>query len=196
MARVSSDDMNLRANLASWNTYSIRKLLIAANQDPLLDPLLNAPLAVGYSVFGGCFSRVSKEWSHICQLLVIKNSADLIRSEYADFINIFDPLHRLDKWLLITFGHFDTRYRPALETTLGNWYFSSRTTLFHAEQIRSEISEAQRTCGLTGNKSTDELRTFMRFVVVYGNLEMWNYFHESCHAARTVLDRQESFYAR
>jgi hypothetical protein len=162
--------------LENWNTYSIRRLLLVGNQSPLncLAAKKTTLALTGSFLLGNDDHRTPiLHYSHLCHLLPLPNNSKLLRDEYAEFINVFHPGHRLDKWLLVTFAFFDSKYRSPLERML-NCRYARSNPASHSflqlllEDVKEKMIQEER---FTDSDDSDTYR-FSRVILHFGTLEM------------------------
>jgi hypothetical protein len=66
--------------------------------------------------------------------------------EYAQFVDIFDPVHRHDRWLLMTFSHYDEKYYKVLETMKSILSTKQAKRCPHMiQQVREELLKEETT---------------------------------------------------
>jgi hypothetical protein len=169
------------ANSPVWEDYSIRKLLLNANQDPV-DPPHSSECEVD--------KNVPIHISHLATLMQRENSITLIRDEYAEYIDIFDPVHRLDRWLLVTFAHFDPQYKMVLDQMIGNWSTLRARNLYNIEQVKLEVF---KTLDTTIISQHSEAELFLRAIIHFGTFQMFRYFAECINHPTLNFDTSAQF---
>jgi hypothetical protein len=181
--------------LENWKTFSIWRLLLDSYSTPLGSTLYLTDInyfqrhTVALLTRKNNPQRQIHHISHLVHLIQSPDCVERIRNEYAELVDIFDPVHRVDKWLLITFSHYHGKYRKVLEIMISIWSTKQASTFCRIQQVREELLEEE-----TKHAGRYALGTQFAYVIIHlGTLEMWQYLNENDTGAK-CFRRSHWFY--